>query len=402
MNTIETSKKIKKFLSYREGNTKKSYANSLKKFLKWYDGKYPNSDFDSYLKDIRLMEVKEKIATTDRYEDDIKDFLKQSKKNYPPKTITGDLAVFKSLLRHYRIDLANAFWDDVKRLKGGNAAINQNIICSLKELKQILTHANTRQRAIFMTMITSGLRVGEACSLIMDNIDLKHSYPRITIVDAKNDVTGHTRASPEAKFAIMEWLKIRDKELRKSCKRQMTFHTIPKDTNIEKFVEKEDRLFPYRERTIEKEWNELLEKAGYDEKNKRYDGKEKGARYKRNLHTLRKVFRTQFGKYSEDLAEYFMNHVSELKRTYDFKGDEWLDQEYGKGLKYLTIFEIHVDESDRIKQITKKLEKKDEQIKELQNKMDKMEYYLDQKAHLLKLLEVQLEQEKIKKELRTR
>ena len=374
MNTIETSEKIKKFLSYREGNTKKSYTNSLKKYLKWYDEKYPNTNFDSYLKDIRLMEVKEKLLTTDQYEDDIKDFLKHSKKNYPPKTITSDLAVFKSLLRHYRIDLDNAFWDDVKRLKGGNAAVNQNIVCGLKELKQILTHANTRQRAIFMTMITSGLRVGEVCSLTMDNIDLKHSYPRITVINTKNDITGHTRASPEAKFAIMEWLKIREKELRKSCKRQITFHTIPKLSEVEIacFIRSENRLFPYHERTIEKEWNELLEKAGYNEKNERYDGATKGARYKRNLHTLRKVFRTQFGKYSEDLAEYFMNHVSELKRTYDFKGEEWLDQEYGKGLKYLTIFEIHVDESDRIKQITKRLKEKDQQIGNLERTMQEL------------------------------
>ena len=61
MNTVEKSKKIQEFLSYKEGNTNKAYANSLKKYLKWFDKRHPKIDFDSYLKDIRLMEIKDKF-----------------------------------------------------------------------------------------------------------------------------------------------------------------------------------------------------------------------------------------------------------------------------------------------------------------------------------------------------
>ena len=82
MNTVEKSEKIKDFLSYREGNTKNAYTNELRKFLKWFDKRYPKTNFDSYIKDIRLMEIKEKIAKTDQYERDILDYHKELKKTF--------------------------------------------------------------------------------------------------------------------------------------------------------------------------------------------------------------------------------------------------------------------------------------------------------------------------------
>jgi len=371
MNKIEESKKIQDFLSYREGNTKKSYTNSLKKFLKWFDKKYTKIDFDSYLKDIRLMEIKEKIAATDQYEKDILNYLKELKTKHPPKTISTDIAIVKSLLRHCRIDLDNAFWDQIKRLRPGNATVNESKASTQKELKEILTHANTRQRAIFMTMITSGLRVGEVCSMKMKDIDLNHAYPRIKIsyAAAKNKKPCRTRVSPETKSCILEWLKIRDNEIIKSYKRQMNFGTVPKVDSFEDVVKQEDRLFPFETRTIERIWNELLAKAGYDEKN------DSGI-HKRNVHSLRRVFRTQYGKYNNDLAEYFMNHISELDRVYDLKDDEWLDQEYGKGLRYLTIFETVMDESDRIKDINKQMKEKDVRITKLEQDLQDMDRQL--------------------------
>jgi len=386
MNTVEKSKKIQEFLKYKEGNTKKSYINSLKKFLKWFDKKYPKTDFDSYLKDIRLMEIKEKIATTDQYEKDILDYLKELKTKYTPKTIATDIAIVKGLLRKCRIDLDNAFWDDVRNLSPGTATTNDVIVSSQKELKEILTHANTRQRAIFMTMITSGTRLIETCSLKLKDdgrssyIDLNHTYPRITIRygQAKNKANGRTRISPEAKSCIVEWLKIRDDEIIKSYKRQMNFKTVPKikdftEAVINEIVKKEDRLFPFHGRTIEREWNELLAKAKYDEKNAVSPGHTKARRHKRNVHTLRKVFRSQIGMYNDDLGEFLINHVSELRSIYDVKGDEWLDQEYGKGLRYLTIFETVMDESDRIKRINKQMKEKDQTITEMQKRIDSLE-----------------------------
>lgn len=402
MNTVEKSKKIQKFLSYREGHTKNMYSNSLKKFLKWFDKKHSELDFDIYLKDIRLMEMKEKIATTDQYEEDILEFLTELKEKYEAKTIMGDIAVIKSMLRHHRIDLDNAFWDGVKRLQPGNSPVNQTIVSSQKELKEILTHANTRYKGIFITLITSGLRVGEVCSLKMGDIDLNYTYPRITIrsTNSKNKQPGKTRVSPEAKSCIMEWLKIRDNEIIKSYKRQMNFKTVPyikefTETVKKEIISREDRLFPFDVRTVERAWIDLLEKAKYIEKNVISKGIAKGERHKRNVHSLRKVFRTQYGKYNKDLAEYFMNHVSELERIYDDKSEEWLDQEYGKGLRYLTIFETVMDESDRIKRINKNLKDVTDENKRLLSKLEMIDTRMQ-------LLEMKLDQEKMKNEIKSR
>ena len=140
MNEILNSKKITIFLEGLPKNTKEVYKTGLKKFVEWLNKTYPKENLDNYIKDIRLMQPKEKIQTTDRYEKDIRAWLIELKKKYAPKTISGDIASLRGILVKNRIDLDQVFWKEIKQLKPGNAPLNEVIVSTPQELKNILMY----------------------------------------------------------------------------------------------------------------------------------------------------------------------------------------------------------------------------------------------------------------------
>ena len=79
-------------------------------------------------------------------------------------------------------------------------------------MQEILTHANARERAFFLTMSSSGLREKELCLLKIDDFDF-NSNPVMIKVSAKISKTKKkyfSFCSVEARNALVEWKKIRD------------------------------------------------------------------------------------------------------------------------------------------------------------------------------------------------
>jgi len=370
-NTIENSEKIEEFLKGLNYHTHHNHKTGLKNFLTWFNNQYPNEKFDEYIKDIRLMEPKEKIKTMDRYEKDIRYWLIELQKRYAPKTVSTLVASIRGLLIFYRIDLDQIFWKQLNYSKAAKSPRCDIIVSTPKELKEIMQQCpDIRAKSFFMILATSGLRIDELCKLKINDIALKYQCPRIIIRDPKNKVKGETRISPEAKESYLQYLKVRDDKIRTSHYRTINLgyaKNISED-ELDEIIKNETRAYPFTARNMSKIWNQMLEKSGYTEK----DNSSLQIRYKRNVHTLRKYFRTNFGLYNDDLAEYFLNHVSELKRTYDHKPKEWLDQEYYNGCKYLSIFEAPMDTSEQLQDLNEKLTEKDKQIQELEKKMDEM------------------------------
>ena len=125
-------------------------------------------------------------------------------------------------------------------------------------------------------------------------------------------------------------------------------------------------------------WNRLLEKS-------RYAKKDKTGKYPRNLmgtHSLRKAFRSEFSKYDNDLAAYLMNQRTGLDRKYRDWSDEYLDQEYAKGVQYLMVFQSNVTD-ERLNDVQEKLTGLEEENLKLQKDVDSLR---------MELLEVKLKQ----------
>jgi len=373
MNEILNSKKITIFLEGLPKNTKEVYKTGLKKFVEWLNKTYPKENLDNYIKDIRLMQPKEKIQTTDRYEKDIRAWLIELKKKYAPKTISGDIASLRGILVKNRIDLDQVFWKEIKQLKPGNAPLNEVIVSTPQELKNILMHSpDARAKAFFTVLATSGTRLSELCNLKMNDIKLDYQCPRIRVMplSSKNKKQGRTRITPEAKDTVLEYLKVRKKIIKRAYLRTINVgHVIPiSKEKLEERANNEKRLFPFSPHTMQGIWNTMLKKSGYDE----IDDSGLRNRYKRNIHSLRKFFLTNYSKYNKNLAVFFMNQVSELEQTYDYKTEEWLDQEYMAGSHFLAIFESPQEQSEKLQELDMQLNEKDMQIRNLERTMQEL------------------------------
>jgi integrase len=336
--------KVEDFLNeYTSKQTKRLYTISLNNYFT-FQGKKP----DKYIIDVRNLENGQRNEIMDGYEKDITKYRNHlTSEGYSPKSISNYIGTIKMFLEHYKINLDNSFWK--KLHKRGMEKVTEAIcdfkIPSRNELKQILTHANTKPRAMFLLQSSSGMRIGEICNLTLDDIDLDYEYPRIRIKDTKTRRRGKTRCSPEAKEAIQEYLKVRSKN-------------------------NDSRLFQCTPKSARNMWNRLLKKSGYTKK----DNNGMYPRHLMGTHTLRKFFRNEFSKYDNDLATYLMNQRSRLDRTYRQWADEYLDEKYSEGVQHLMVFQTNVTDE--------KVSVMEEKMKQLQMQNQAIE---DMKMQILEL-----------------
>ena len=109
-------------------------------------------------------------------------------------------------------------------------------------------------------------------------------------------------------------------------------------------------------------WNRLLKKAGYTKKDKTG----KYPRFLMGTHTLRKYFRNEFSKYSNDLAAYLMNQRTGLDRKYREWTDKYLDEEYSKGVENVLVFQQNVT-SERVGDLEQQLQQVQKDKQEMQD-----------------------------------
>ncbi|MEM2027605.1 MAG: site-specific integrase [Candidatus Bathyarchaeia archaeon] len=100
------------------------------------------------------------------------------------------------------IELPALFW------RKGSRALMLDKVPSNAELRQILNHMDAKGRSLFLVLASSGMRIGEALKLMVEDVDLASEPPRINI-RGEYTKTGNPRIafiSSEAKETIQEWL----------------------------------------------------------------------------------------------------------------------------------------------------------------------------------------------------
>jgi integrase len=180
---------------------------------------------------------------------------------------------------------------------------------------------------MFLTQFSSGSRIEEILSIRIEDLDLKHNYPRFKIryESSKNGRFAIKRASPEAKKWINEYLKIRDKWLESKRGRSKG-----KGRNGEK-----GRLFPMSKQNAIDKWNNALKKAGLHKKDT------SSGITTMSTHCLRKLFRKQCKKLGQtDFGRWMSNHGRNIDNTYvyDNYNQEEIDEEYSKCIENLLVF----------------------------------------------------------------
>ncbi|MCW4037309.1 MAG: site-specific integrase, partial [Candidatus Bathyarchaeota archaeon] len=289
-----------------------------------------------------------------RYVDEERDHEKDvhrffiSMKGRAPKTVRRNLSAIRTFLMENGVELPQLFWRRLRSRIQGSRAQTIDAVPSNADLKQIMMYLPLHGRALYLTLLSSGMRIGEALQLRDDDAD----FDKVPVqVNIKGEYTksGNPRVafiSDEAKEVLNEWLPRREEYLVVAAAKSR-LHEKPVN---------DPRLFPFGDVNARHIWNTALAKSGHGER----DGTT-GIR-KTHPHTLRKFFRSQLGTVIPvDVVEALMGHEGYLTEVYRKYSQKQLGQFYLKGEHVLHVF----TGSTEVNEIRREVKERNEQLQSL-------------------------------------
>jgi integrase len=337
--------KVKNFLeNYDNLGTRRNLKVAI---YKYFQSLYEEATLEN------LDVVAEKYFSTERdYERDLKIFLK-SLNGSAPLTIKLKLSNIKNFLLENNVALTQKFWRQINRRIKGSRALTLDRIPTNSELKKILLHNPIQGKALYLTLESSGLRIGELLKSNIDDLYLTEEPARIQIRGeiTKTGSSRHAFISREAKEALIEWLKVREDYLKAAIGKSHLYEKAADDP----------RIFPFNASTAYSMWKIALHKSGLNDRDKSTD------REKLHLNVLRKFFRTRLGAagITIDVVEALMGHEGYLTEVYRRYTLEDLRKFYLKGESALLVF----TDAQEITKLRKEIREENEQIKSLFIKM---------------------------------
>jgi len=348
---------LKYLETYGSKNTVKTYKQTLKVFLRNIYG-------DGELANLASKYIHEKRD----HKTDIQNFLAQIN-GKPPKTIRLYISAVKTFLMENDIELPEKFWRSITRRVKGSMARTLDRIPSNIQLRRIIMHMPVHGKALYLTLASSGMRIGEALKLELEDIDLDSDPPKISIrgEHTKSGDPRYTFISGETKEHIVEWLKYRTEYLKSASKRSRYGKTT-EDT----------RLFPFSMSNAHFIWKTALDKTklnGVDKSTKRHQF---------HPHVLRKFFRTRMGAVIPvDVTEALMGHKGYLTDIYRIYDVEKLAEVYKQGETAVVVFG-KVEESLEIRKDVKNLEQRivdlNKEIEEQKRTINDLSRFMESKV----------------------
>jgi len=354
---------------FLEGYTKPQTLRAYRKSLEYFF-EINKADKKTYFKDKR------------NYDQDFIKFIEAMEK-YKPMTRKARINHVRAFLELNNVNLEKKTKKLVKLKTKNTKASTQDKVSTPQELNEILQHGTLKDRALFLFLSSSGMRIDETLHLVEDDIPSikKHDegkklkFPIKVYIREEYTKTNESRItyiSNETWETLLAWIKDKPRYLHQAATK-----------SIKQKWENDPHIFPYTYPTAHRMWIRLLKQSGYDEKDLSTN------RCRRHIHTLRKYFRIYVAPAAgEDVTELLLGHKDKLSNVYrDKYPEEKLGEMYLKAMSGISVFQ---KTSDDIRQVHEELKKKDQQMKELQGRMEKFEELLKNKDHLLTLYENQL------------
>ncbi|MCK9591940.1 MAG: site-specific integrase [Methanoregula sp.] len=320
-------------------------------YLKHYDntstaGGYAAAVY-SFLDHIYGKQRKGRVTTEEKtkYEKLVDKYLKE-KRNYsedmagfvvslqsrPPLSARQTFTFAKEFFNHYDKELPAKDLKFIRhKLPKGNARTIEKDM-DIDTVRTILQHLDAKGRALILLLASSGMRINEALTVTLDDIDLK-AKPACITIRGETSKNGDNRISfitPEATHAINEWLKVRPEYIRTSANRNNGL--VKSGKGHSKTGEDDGRLFPFSDQTASALWDNALIKAELLTRDKGTNRKQL------HYHQLRKFFISQLSLIvSKEIAEMLAGHAGYLTGSYRRYTKKQLIEEYLKGEHLLTI-----------------------------------------------------------------
>ena len=335
-----------------KGTTTRNYGGYIRNFFVFLEITNPIE----YFKDPRLIESNsERVNYTDEIERDIRIFNKKLQ-DMSGSNRLAQLSAIRELLDYNKIELGNHFWKSVRKV--GNKVYTETDVKALtpQQLRNVLSHANTFEKAVFLTQLSSYSRIKQVIEIEFEQLNLESDPPQIRFYcdDEKNGKPITKFISTEAKEHIKEYLPHREKYLILTLK--YSRNLINGKSKLKKLEEKyKSRLFPISLSAIETRWNKLCRKENL------YilDPKTKHPIY--GTHSLRRYFDDNIG--NRKLAEYLSNKLPKSVSAYQFKTENKLDEEFKKYEKRIWVFK---EDDETLKRITET----ENELKETKGKLE--------------------------------
>jgi integrase len=313
------------FLSqYSSKSTRDNYGRALETYFRLH---YPNTQLTpqelsiQYLRDKR--DYKPDLI---RYRDSLLPLA--------PKTRLSYLAAIIRFLEDNDMTLNPSFKRNIYGKE--TDAITEEYVPTNADLARLVEFMPIHARALTLVLSSSGMRIGEALSLWITDIDFEKNPTRITIC-GKNTKTKKKRItfiSTEAKNVLQEWLTYRNRNF--------------KDDN---------RIFPFSLTNYNQIWTLACRKVGLDKRDVNT------RRLALHPHSLRKFFRT-YGRWSNpDCAKALLDHTSGLTAIYSRldQAESILEQEYLRCEPNLSIYE----NSRNVTELKQKVEQQSSDLTQL-------------------------------------
>lgn len=245
------------------------------------------------------------------------------------------------------------------KMPKGNRARTAEADLDREKLRKIFLHCDVRLKALVLLLLSSGIRIGEALQLKLDDVTLEAVPPvvhvRAECAKEKDQYTSFI--SSEAKEALQEWLKVREDFIRDSAYRVHNVeHRTYRPWQQQPKLPEENTIFPISYNAAGRSFGRALKRAGLHVKDK-----ETGI-HSVHIHMLRKYFLSQAKtKMPSEIAETLVGHATYLSDSYRRYTTAQLGEFYRKAESALLILQ----DTTQLETLNGEVNKKDAQIADL-------------------------------------
>ena len=309
---------------YSKKGTIKSYKRALRRYMEFIYQASPKTQDEYNALSIRYL-------SEDRdHRADLRSFA-ASLNTFAPKTASLYFSTATLWLSENGIDPPQR---EVRRIisrlpKGGAQTRDDPITHEF--LRDILPHLPVHGRALVLVLASSGMRIGEALSLYISDVDLSTSPCKVSLPGrvVKSGSPRKSFISGEARIEVSQWLQVREKYILSSQRRNAGLVaaglSIPRPAN-------DQRLFPFSVRNAQEMWVNALTAAGQLTRDPDTH------RLTRSYHGLRKFFLSQSKLIiPAEIPETLAGHSRYLSDAYRRYTDQELADYYRQAEAQLTI-----------------------------------------------------------------
>jgi integrase len=384
---LRNDKIIKRWLSGKRATeeTTKSYLQSMH-FFTDFVGKAPDeliTEAEEEEESGKRMRLREVFSYLLDFRED------QEKKRLAPKTIATRMAAVMSFYDYYNIQLPTL----PKSLQKAKTQMKRKAIPTKEDIREVLKHANLRDRTIALVGVSSGLSVIDIASLKIS--DFKNGYDPETgittlhIVRTKTQYEFYTFLSPEASKAVLDYLDWRNHQ--GECEKVTSDNGYLFISDCIQEIYRTTKKEEYRKMSrnaILKKYRALNKDAGKDAGFNEYNVV--------RSHNMRRFLNSTLLANSASIffTDFILGHELDQTREAYFRADPAsLKAEYSKYIPYITIekqfdpsdsleFKQMQHENERLARITAKTAVERDELQDLRAELDEMKKRELEKAKL--------------------